>query len=87
MLFQSDPAAVDLELRADRRGSRVIMLGQIRGLQVGTDARICLGNPSSAVEAPIDSEGRFELESVPTGSYSAMFELGDLNLEIPSLVI
>ena len=87
MLFQSDPAAVDLELRADRRSSRVSMLGQIRGLSVGAGARICLGNPSGAVEAPIDSRGRFELEAVPTGSYSAIFELGDVNLEIPSLVI
>jgi hypothetical protein len=87
MLFQSDPAALDLELRADRRASRVSMLGQIRGLEVGNDARICLGNPSGAVEAPIDSQGWFELEAVRPGSYSAILELGVVHLEIPSLVI
>jgi hypothetical protein len=87
MLFQSDPAALDLELRADRRGSHVSMLGQVRGVELSSDARICLHNSGGLVEAPIDGQGWFELESVRVGSYSATLTLGGISLEIPSLVI
>jgi hypothetical protein len=87
MLFQSDPAALDLELRADRRDSHVSMLGQIRGVELGSDACICLQNSGGLVEAPIDDQGWFELDSIRVGTYCATLKLGSVSLEIPSLVI
>jgi hypothetical protein len=87
MLFQSDPAALDIELRADRRGSHAGMLGQVRGVELGSSAHICLQGPSGPIEAPIDEHGWFEIDAVRVGSYSATLELGRLSLEIPKLVI
>ena len=87
MLFQSDPAALDLELRADQRGSHVAILGQVRGVELSSDARILLQSPTGNREASIDDGGWFELEAVRVGTYSAELALGSFSLEIPTLVI
>jgi hypothetical protein len=87
MLFQSDPAALDLELRTDRRGSHASMLGQVRGVELSSDASIRLQSASGSVEAAIDDQGWFEMDAVRVGSYSATLKLGRLSLEITSLVI
>ncbi|MFN0072294.1 MAG: hypothetical protein ACKVVP_12495 [Chloroflexota bacterium] len=87
MLFQSDPAALDLELRADRRGSHMTLLGQVREIVVHPDARICLNGQGRTVEAPIDDHGWFELEAVKVGTYEATVTSGTLSLEVPSLVV
>lgn len=87
MLFQSDPAALDIELRTDRRGSLATMLGQIRGVELGSDARIHIQSGAVSMEAPIDDQGWFELEAITVGSYAATVRVAHQSLEIPSLVI
>ncbi len=87
MLFQSDPAALDVELRTDRRGSHANMLGQLRGVELSPDARNCLYGASGAVEARIDDQGWFEFDAVKVGTYSATVKLGHTSLEVPSLII
>jgi hypothetical protein len=87
MLFQSDPAALDLELRTDQRGSHVAILGQVRGVELSPDGRIHLQSPTGNREAPIEDGGWFELEAVRVGTYSAELTLGSFSLEIPTLVI
>ena len=87
MLFQSDPAALDLELRAGQRGSQVAILGQLRGVELSSDARIHLESSTGNRDASIDEGGWFELEAVRVGTYAVELTLGRLSLEIPTLVI
>lgn len=87
MLFQSGPAALDLELRTDRRGSHASLLGQLRGAVCVTGARIRLDGGNGAREADIDEQGWFELDAVRVGSYSATVVMDETSLEVPSLVI
>jgi hypothetical protein len=87
MLFQSGPAALDLELRTDRRGAHASLLGQLRGTPITDGSRIRLEGHVGTLEAPIDEKGWFELEIVRVGTYAATVFLGATSLEIPSLVV
>jgi hypothetical protein len=63
------------------------MLGQLRGVELSPDARICFYGASGAVEARIDDQGWFEFDAVKVGIYSATLKLGQTSLEVPSLII
>jgi len=75
----------DLDLRVAQAGAAWVVSGQVLGPSV--TGRVELAGAAGTVEAEIDDFGEFTLPPVPAGTVVLQLQLGDRQIEVPSLEI